>query len=103
MSEAGRITVINPYTGEKIGGVTRGTAADVDRAVRTALAGAEMMRRMPLHRRAGILAETARRLLAETEALARTITSEAGKTIRESRVEVARAAAIFQFAAEETR
>src|SRR5579859_7527380 len=103
MSESSNIPVINPYSGQEVGGVPRGTAADVDRAVRTALEGAEVMRRMPLHRRASILAETARLLLNETEPLAHTIVSEAGKTIRESRAEVARAAGIFQLAAEETR
>jgi len=103
MSEANTITVVNPYTGQELGSVRRGTRVDVDRAVRTAQDGAHIMRAMPLHRRAAILAETARLVLAETESLARVITAEAGKTIRETRAEVARAAGIFQLAAEETR
>ena len=72
-------------------------------AVAEGAGGARTMRAMPLHRRAAILAATARRLVAETEPLARLITSESGKTIRETRAEVARAAGIFQLAAEETR
>jgi glyceraldehyde-3-phosphate dehydrogenase (NADP+) len=103
MDEANTISVVNPYTGREIGSVPRGTRAEVDRAVRTAQDGAALMRAMPLHRRAAILAETARLLLADMEPLARIITSEAGKTIRETRAEVARAAGIFQLAAEETR
>jgi glyceraldehyde-3-phosphate dehydrogenase (NADP+) len=97
------IRVFNPYTGEEIGQVLRGRADDVDSAVRAAGEGARMLRNMPLHRRAEILNGTAQRLREETEPLARLITSEAGKTIRESRAEVTRAAGIFQLAAEETR
>jgi glyceraldehyde-3-phosphate dehydrogenase (NADP+) len=103
MSEPGIISVINPYTGQEVGRVPRGTREDVDHAVRVAQEGATAMRAMPLHCRAAILAETARLLIAETEPLARLITAEAGKTIRETRAEVARAAGIFQLAAEETR
>lgn len=97
------IVVNNPYTGEEIGRVPRGGAEDVDRAVAEAKTGAREMCAMPLFRRAAILAETARRLTAETERLARLIVSETGKTIREARAEVARAAGIFQLASEETK
>jgi glyceraldehyde-3-phosphate dehydrogenase (NADP+) len=97
------IVVVNPSSGEEVGTVPAGTAADIDIAVRQAQAGVEEMRRMPLHRRAEILAATGQILLRETETLARLITAEAGKTIRETRAEVARAAGIFQLAAEETR
>ena len=71
--------------------------------MRAAQEGAKAMRALPLHRRAQILAEAGQRLLQETEPLARLIVSEAGKTIREARAEVARAAGIFQLAAGETR
>ncbi len=97
------IVVVNPYTGEQVGQVPAGTVADVEAAVRQAQEGADAMRKMPLCRRAEILAATGQILLRETESLARLITAEAGKTIRETRAEVARAAGIFQLAAEETR
>jgi glyceraldehyde-3-phosphate dehydrogenase (NADP+) len=97
------IEVINPYTGQGIGSVPLGTAEDVQQAVQQAKEGAQTMRAMPLHRRAEILAKTAQTLGQETESLARLIVSEAGKTIREARAEVGRAAGIFQLAAEETR
>ena len=97
------IAVINPYTGETIGVVPAGTSEDIDTAVGEAAEGAAAMRAMPLHRRAEILINVGRRLLEETEPLARIIVSEAGKTIREARAEVARAAGIFQVAAEEAR
>ena len=100
---AGQIVVTNPYTGGEVGRVPRGGAAEVTSAVAEAQAGAKEMRGLPLHRRAAILAEAGRRLLAETDPLGRLIVSETGKTIREARAEVTRAAGIFQLAAEETR
>lgn len=97
------LAVVNPYTGEEVGRVARGTAEDVNRAVKIAQSTAPHMRAMPLHRRAAILSETARLLRTRVEALAQLITSESGKTIRETRAEVERAAGIFQLASEETR
>ena len=97
------LTVVDPYTGAEVGRVKRGGAQDVANAVGEAQDGARAMRAMPLHRRAAILSNTARRLAEETEPIARLITSESGKTIRETRAEVTRAAGIFQLAAEETR
>lgn len=103
MMNTGEISVVNPYSGEAIGAVPRGGAQDIDRAVAEAADGARAMRDMPLHRRAEILAKTGRMLLDQAEPMARMIVSEAGKTIREARAEVSRAAGIFQLAAEETR
>lgn len=101
MSEA--IEVINPYTGTCVGKVLRGGAAEVDAAVRRAKETMPAMRNMPLHRRAAILKKTSQLLQERAEAFAQLITQESGKTIRETRAEVARAAAIFEYAAEEAR
>jgi glyceraldehyde-3-phosphate dehydrogenase (NADP+) len=101
MSET--IEVINPYTGACVGRVPRGGAAEIDAAVRRAKEALPTMRHMPLHRRAAILKKTAQLLQERAEAFARLITQETGKTIRETRAEVARAAAIFEYAAEEAR
>ena len=97
------LAVRNPYTGAEVGRVNRGTAEDVNRAVQAAQRGARIMRTMPLGRRAAILAQAARLLAEQSEALARLITSESGKTIRETRAEVARTVGIFALAGEETR
>ncbi|MDW8207323.1 MAG: aldehyde dehydrogenase family protein [Chloroherpetonaceae bacterium] len=97
------IAVLNPYTGEEIGRVPRGTARDVERAVQAAREGARQMRALPQHRRVAILAAAAQRLTAEAEPLAHLLTAETGKTIREARAEVARAATILQLASEEAR
>jgi len=66
MNERDKIEVTNPFSGERVGSASRGTAADIDRTVRIARSGAEEMRRMPLHRRAAILTGSA--ALATTEA-----------------------------------
>ena len=97
------LSVVNPYSGEQVGAVPAGTALDVRHAVTEAAEGARVMRELPLHERAGILSRTALRLAEETEPMARLIVSESGKTIREARAEVGRAAGIFQLAAEETK
>ena len=97
------IVVVNPYSGAVVGQVPAGTAADVNIAVGQAREGAEVMRKMPLYRRAEILAATGQILLRRAESLAQLITAEAGKTIREARAEALRGAGIFQLAAEETR
>lgn len=96
-------SVVNPYTAEEVGRVPRGTPEDVDRAVKRAVEACEEMRQMPLHQRAEILERTADLLRNDQEKMARLITSESGKTIRESRAEVARAAGIFDHAAGEAR
>lgn len=100
---ADTIEVRNPYSGERVGEVPRGDARSVERAVERAKAAVPIMQKMPLHRRAAILKETARLLQQQAEEMARLITLEAGKTIRETRAEVARAIAILEYAAEEAR
>ena len=97
------LAVVNPYTGDEVGQVKRSSPEDVANAVQRAQEGAQQMRAMPLHRRAAILMETAQRLVQRVDTLATLITAESGKTIRETRAEVARASGIFQLAAEETR
>lgn len=97
------ITVNNPFSGEMIGEVPGGSDEEIAQAIHTARDGARQLRALPLHRRAEILAATAKLLREQESALGALITQEAGKTIRESRAEVLRAAGIFQYAAEETR
>ena len=96
------IRVTNPYTGEEIGQVPSGTAADIDEAVRAAQQTAKVLFDMELGRRALLLNEAAETLYAETESLCRLLASESGKTVREARGEVQRTANIFIAAAEET-
>ena len=94
------LPVLNPYTGEPLDHVARGGAVQVDQAVALARHGAEKMRAMPLSQRAAILRQVATLIRQEHGALATLLTQETGKRISESRVEVERAAMVFDLAAE---
>jgi len=93
-----RIEVRNPYDGSLIGSVPRGTAADVDRAVRAARS---VMSDAPLapFERAEILDRAAQLLRERQDDFARTIAIEAAKPIKTARVEAQRAISTFQFSA----
>lgn len=96
------LEVKDKYSGMTIGKVAVADEALVDRAV----ASAEQAFRggpLPPYRRYDILKKTAELLIARKEELARTITGEVGKTIRESLVEVERAAQTFEISAEEAK
>lgn len=94
------LPVLNPYTGEPVDHVARGGAAQVDQAVALARHGAEKMRALSLSQRAAILRHVAELIRQEWGALATLLTQETGKLIGESRIEVARAAMVFELAAE---
>ena len=96
------ITVLSPYNGAVIGEVPRCTAADVERAVASALA-AHRAGPLPLWRRAEILDRAAELLAARKEDFARIIAAEAAKPIKTARVEAERAVGTFRFASAEAR
>lgn len=85
------ISVKNPYNGEVVGEIGESSAAEILAAVsRAKTAQAAFRRSMPCQRRAMLYA-LAVEIAADAENLARTISSEMGKTIREARNEVRRA------------
>ena len=96
-----RIEIKNPFDGSVVDTVPAGDAADVDRAVEIACRGLAIMRDLPRHRRSSILWKAAELIRERSEDFARTLAMEVGKTIREGRIEVGRAAMIFQLASEE--
>ena len=100
---ADALPVINPYNGREIGATSLATPEDVEDALSAAAAAYPVMRRLPGHRRAAILARISAGIQARAEEMARTITLEAGKPIRDARGEVARAVNTFQVAAEEAK
>ena len=99
----GRIEVKNKYTGETIGQVAVPSEHDIDRALGSAVRGAQVMAALPIHRRVAILSKTSALISQRRESIARTIAQEAGKPIKFARSEVDRAAMTFQLAAEEAR
>lgn len=94
------LEVYDPYRGEAIDHVARGTASHVDQAVKLARHGAEQMRQMPLAQRAAILRQTASLLRQEYHSLAALLVQETGKRISEARAEVDRAITLFELGAE---
>jgi malonate-semialdehyde dehydrogenase (acetylating)/methylmalonate-semialdehyde dehydrogenase len=84
------LDVINPATGEAIARVPLSGAADLDAAVQAARAALPAWRAVSTIARAKKLFELRERLLSRHEDLARSVTLEMGKTIADSRAEVAR-------------
>ncbi len=77
--------------------------ADVEDAIATAIKGFEVMRSLPSYKRADILRGMAEKIKERKEEIARTITLEAGKPIKDSRAEVDRAIMTFTIASEEAK
>ncbi|MYD94943.1 MAG: aldehyde dehydrogenase family protein, partial [Chloroflexi bacterium] len=94
---------LNPYDGSVVDTVPRGTAADVDRALNSAVRGAGVMAELTGFERYELLHRTADLIVANTESLATCLTREEGKIISEARIEVERAAEIIYLSAEEAK
>jgi acyl-CoA reductase-like NAD-dependent aldehyde dehydrogenase len=90
-----------PYDGEVFARVHIGDAAMIDEAVAAARRGFRVMRGLTRARRAEILLEVRRLLLADADRMARTVASECGKPLKEAALEVARGAGTLLFSAQE--
>ncbi len=95
------LEVRSPYSGAVVGRVARAGADEARRAVDAA--AAVLARPLPAHERAAILDRAAALVEAHSEEIAQTICAEAGKPIKTARVEAARAASTYTFAAVEAR
>jgi len=95
--------VVDPSTGRTLAEAPVASVSQARAAVEAAAGAEEGWGAVPGHRRARILRETAERIRVDRETLAVLIASEVGKPIVEARLEVDRAASVFEFAAEEIR
>jgi len=95
--------VRNPFDGSVVGEVEVTSNAGFDEAANRAVDAAPRVARMPAHERAAVLMRVSAAIAADREAIARTLAAEAGKPIRDARVEADRAAMTFHVAAEEAR
>jgi len=86
----GELDVLNPANGEVLARVPLSGASDLDGAVRSAREALPEWRAVSTIARARKLFELRERLLAREEDLARSVTTEMGKTIGDARAEVAR-------------
>ena len=94
-------TVACPYDDSPVGSVHRAGPAELEQAIQAAVAAFEVTRKLPGHKRAAVLRKVSETIAARAEELARTIALEAGKPIKQARVEVGRSVTTFLTAAEE--
>lgn len=95
------LEVTSPYSGDVIGRVASGGAAEARRALDAAAAALD--KPLPAHERARLLDAIAALLKERADDAARTISAEAGKPMKAARVEASRAASTYTFAAVEAR
>ncbi|HXK13138.1 MAG TPA: aldehyde dehydrogenase family protein [Gaiellaceae bacterium] len=93
--------VRSPYSGEVVGRIAKGGAAEARRALD--VAAAALTSPLPAHERARILDATAQLLSERQEEAAQLICAEAGKPLKAARVEAQRAVSTYTFAAVEAR
>jgi succinate-semialdehyde dehydrogenase/glutarate-semialdehyde dehydrogenase len=105
LSGQGRATlpVVNPATEEVLGHLPLASMADLDRALEAARRAWPVWRTMAPVQRGKILRKAAEILRSRAEDIARLATTEEGKTLTETRIEVGMSANIFEWYAEEGR
>ncbi|KPJ60508.1 MAG: aldehyde dehydrogenase [Latescibacteria bacterium DG_63] len=97
------LEVRSPYDDSLVAEVSRPSAQHVEEATSTAVSGFEIMRKLSTYERSRILEAVSAAIAKRAEELARAMSLEAGKTIRDARVEVARASNTFKVASEEAK
>ncbi len=96
------LVVTNKYTGEPATRVALADAGAIDAGIAAAVHAFAHTRRMPGHRRQAVLNHVVQRVGQRHEELAKALCIEAGKPIRDARVEVTRLIDTFRVAAEES-
>lgn len=95
------LAVTNKYTLEPAARVARADAETIERAIAAATEAFEQTRKMPGYQRQAVLHHAARRVEERHAELSRALAIEAGKPIRDARIEVTRLAETFRIGAEE--
>ena len=93
--------VIDPYRGEVIARAPESAMADLDDALKAAVAARPLVAGMPGYERAALLRRVADRLVARAEEIAETMSRETGKAIKDARTEVVRSQDTINLSAEE--
>jgi succinate-semialdehyde dehydrogenase / glutarate-semialdehyde dehydrogenase len=97
------LDVINPATEEVIGKIAHASTADLDEALAAAQQGFETWRKMSAFERSKLMRKAASLVRERAESIAIIMTTEQGKPLAESRIEVATAADVIEWFAEEGR
>jgi len=95
--------VRSPYTGGIVANVSIASAGDVDDAIAAASNAFPVMRKTPGYVRSQLLRDLCDRLGRRSAELAQSIVDEAGKPIKDARVEVRRALTVLAISAEEAK
>ncbi len=103
VDRAETIPVLNPFDKSVIDTVPKGTSADVDLAIGSAVRGAKAMLKLTSYERYAILNRAAELMGQRAEDLGRTITLEEGKVIAEGRAEAQRAIQTITISSEEAK
>ena len=98
-----RLPVHNPADGAVIGHVARADIADLDDALAATARGFEQWRNTPAIERGRIMRAAAGLLMQRMDDIARILTLEQGKTLAESKLEIAMSADILEWFADEGR
>ena len=102
-SDGAVIDVINPATGTVIDHVPAATKEDVEAAVEKAAEGQKTWAKVPVSRKAEILMKFLELVERDKEKLARTLSQETGKPIREARAEIGNIPIAFKGFAEKAK
>jgi succinate-semialdehyde dehydrogenase / glutarate-semialdehyde dehydrogenase len=97
------IDIVNPATEEVIGKLAHAPTGDLDEALEHAAKGFAVWRKMSAYERSKLLRKTADILRERSENIARILTMEQGKPLAEARAEMAGAADVIEWYAEEGR
>lgn len=97
------IDVVNPATGERIGGVAHAEKPDLDRALAAVDKGFGVWRRISAFERSKLMRKAADILRSRAEEIATLMTLEQGKPVGEAKLEVLAGADIIDWFAEEGR
>jgi glyceraldehyde-3-phosphate dehydrogenase (NADP+) len=98
-----KIEVKNPFDGSVVDTVPQAVAADVEKAIASAVEGAAVMRKQPGYERFQILRRAADAMFARHKELGKLISLEEGKTLAEGVFEAGRAAETMELSAEEAK
>ena len=95
--------VINPATEEVIGKASKASSVDVDKALKSAQKGFSVWKKFSPWNRAAIIRKIADLMRKKDNQLAKWMTLETGKPLKESLAEVSGSADIFEWNSEETK
>ncbi|HMK54781.1 MAG TPA: lactaldehyde dehydrogenase [Methanobacteriaceae archaeon] len=98
-----KITVINPFNQEVVDEVPSSSVEDVEKAIYAANQASKVMTEMSSRKLSRIMRDIHHDLKENMDEMARLITMETGKTIRDSKVEMQRSLETMLFSAEECK